>query len=80
MASIAKGKIQALVSELWSQSSIIVFLLGFTQFLPCFLLLAIDMSQNLSMSQDDHYRCRTYRYKDLVASVVIWLVSVSVDL
>jgi len=77
--SVAESKSKTLVPTLGRLNSIIISLLNITQILPCLFLFPIDVPQNLSVCQDDHYRCHTYRYQNFVACVVIRFVIVPVN-
>lgn len=77
--SIAEAKSKTLISNPGSLGLIIVSLLGRTQLVLSLFLFAIDVSENLSVRQNDHHGCRAYRYQNLVSSVVIWFVVISVD-
>lgn len=58
--SVAKCESETLVPTPGPLDSIIVPLLSLTQAVPCFLLLPVDVPEDLSVCQDDHHRCRTY--------------------
>lgn len=77
---IAKCKGKTLVPNIVSLDSVIVPLLNLAQFLPSLSFLAIQMPEYFSVGQNDHDRCCTDRYKNLVAGAIVWLVLFSVDL
>lgn len=77
--SVTESESKTLVPTPVSLNSLIISLLKLTKIIPCLFLLPIDMFENLSVCHDDHYRCRTNCYKNLVACIVIRFVIVSVD-
>lgn len=77
--SVAKSKSKTLVPNPARLNSIIVSLLNLTQIFPCLFLFPVDILEDLPVCQDDYYRCRANRYKNLVASVIIRFVVVSIN-